>query len=380
MKVYLDNASTTAIDPEVYSAMEPYFKTHFGNPSSIHSHGREVRSAIERSRKKVAELLNASPSEIFFTSCGTEADNSVINGIVNSLGVKNIITSPIEHHAVLHSIEHLEKLGKAKGHFIELDEKGHVNYDHLQSLLEKYPNSLVTLMHINNEVGNINNLELIGNFCKETGSYFHSDAVQAIGHYPINLHNTNLNALAGSAHKFHGPKGIGLMYLDSSIKIEPYLFGGGQERNMRAGTENVYGIVGLSKALEISCRDMEKNKKHITALKERMIEKLTSSIEGVEFNGNSADLAKSSYKVLNVSFPESQENEMLLFNLDINNISASGGSACTSGSDVGSHVLKALGINPNRGAVRFSFSKFNTSEEIDYVVEKLAEMFSVPSN
>jgi len=377
MKVYLDNASTTALDPEVFEAMEPYFRSHFGNPSSIHAYGREARSAIEKSRKKVAELLNAAPSEIFFTSCGTEADNTVLVGIVRSLGVKHIISSPIEHHAVLHTLDYLEKNEMAQTHFVELDKKGRINYDHLKKLLESFPHSLVSLMHGNNEIGNINDLEEIGELCRDFESYFHTDAVQTIGHYSHNLEELSLHAMAGSAHKFHGPKGIGLMYLKSGIRISPYLHGGAQERNMRGGTENIYGIVGLGKALEISYRDMQKNQLHIKGLKEYMISKLQDRIEGIEFNGTSGDPDASLQKVLSISFPQSPDNEMLLFNLDINGICASGGSACASGSNTESHVLKALGVDPNRASVRFSFSKYNNREEIDYVVEKLAEMFPV---
>jgi len=375
MRVYLDNASTTPLDPEVFEAMEPFLKNHFGNPSSIHAHGREARSAVEKARKKVADLLNASPSEIFFTSGGTEADNSIINGIVHSHGVKNIISSPIEHHAVLHTIEHLEKSGLAKVHFVNLDPKGHVDLGHLEELLTKYPKSLVSLMHANNEIGNLINLEEVGRLAKSGQSFFHSDTVQTIGHYAHDIQSISIDAMVGSAHKFHGPKGIGFMYLNGDLKMEPFIHGGSQERNMRAGTENVAGIVGLAKALEIGYRDMNTHQKHISDLKQLMIQELKQNLEGVMFNGDSGSLTNSNYKVLNVSLPESPENEMLLFNLDINGVSASGGSACTSGSNVGSHVLTALGVHPNRGAVRLSFSKFNTEDEIRFAAEKISELF-----
>jgi cysteine desulfurase len=375
MRVYLDNASTTPLDTEVIAAMEPFLKTHFGNPSSIHSHGRESRSAIEKARKVIAELLNVSPSEIFFTSGGTEADNSVICGIVHSLGVKNVISSRIEHHAVLHTLDHISSQGLANIHYVNLDEKGHIDYGHLAELLNQNPNSLVTLMHANNEIGNISDLEYIGNLCKESDSYFHSDTVQTVGHYVHNLQLLNLHSMVGSAHKFHGPKGIGFMYIRGGLKIDPYIHGGSQERNMRGGTENVYGIVGLAKALEICYRDMNKHRSHIENLKTLLISKLDGQLDGVSYNGDSANLEKSNYKVLNVCLPESPENEMLLFNLDIGGVSASGGSACTSGSNLGSHVLKAIGADPERGAVRFSFSRFNTEDEILFAAERLSELY-----
>ena len=375
MRVYLDNASTTPLDPEVFDAMEPFLKTHFGNPSSIHSHGRESRSAIEKARKKIAELLNASPSEIFFTSGGTEADNSVIGGIVHSYGIKNVISSRIEHHAVLHTLNHISSFGLTKIHYVNLDEKGHVDYEHLADLLKQCPNSLVTLMHANNEIGNLSDLEYIANLCKESGSYFHSDTVQTVGHFVHDLQSLKLDSMVGSAHKFHGPKGIGFMYIRGGLKVEAFIHGGSQERNMRGGTENVCGIVGLAKALEICYRDMHKHRSYIEKLKTLMITKLNGQVDGVTYNGDSANLEKSNYKVLNVCLPESPENEMLLFNLDINGVSASGGSACTSGSNVGSHVLKAIGADPERGAVRLSFSKFNTEAEINFAAERLAELY-----
>ena len=378
MRVYLDNASTTPLDPEVFEAMEPFLKNHFGNPSSIHAHGREARSAVEKSRKKVADLLNASPSEIFFTSGGTEADNSIISGIVHSLGVKNIISSKIEHHAVLHTIGHLEKSGLAKAHFVNLDAKGHLMLEHLDELLNKYPQSVVSLMHANNEIGNLIDLKEAGRLVKEAGSYFHSDTVQTIGHYEHDIQSLPIDAMVGSAHKFHGPKGIGFMYLNGNLKIDAFIHGGSQERNMRAGTENVSGIVGLAKALEIGYRDMDAHRKHISNLKLLMIQELRQHLEDVQFNGDSESMERANYKVLNVSLPESPENEMLLFNLDINGISASGGSACTSGSNVGSHVLEALGADPNRGAVRLSFSKFNTEEEIKFAPSRISELFVTP--
>jgi cysteine desulfurase len=375
MLVYLDNAATTPLDKEVLDAMMPYMLEHYGNPSSIHTHGREARTAIERSRKTVASLLNTSPSEIFFTSGGTEADNTAIQCNIKAFGTTHAITSSIEHHAVLHCLEDLERRGTIKISYVKLDEKGHIDMAHLEELLKKHPHSLVSLMHANNEIGNINDIELIGELCQKHKGIFHSDTVQTMAHYKHDLQKLKVNYIVGSAHKFHGPKGIGFLYTSNSHQLSPLIYGGAQERNMRGGTENVYGIVGLAKALEIGYRDMEQDKKYILGLKERMIQKLKQKIADVNFNGDSANIEKSLFTVLNVSLPKSDNNDMLLFSLDINKISASGGSACSSGTDIGSHVLKNLQVDPHRGHVRFSFSKKNTEKEIDYVVEKLEEIY-----
>ena len=375
MQVYLDNAATTAIDPAVLEEMMPYFNDHFGNPSSIHSHGRTVRSAIERSRKKVADLLNTSPAEIFFTGTGTEADNMALRSSVETLGIKRIITTKIEHHAITHTCELLESRGIEIVH-LQLDDKGDVSYDELEELLKEDKYTLVSLMHANNEIANLLDLQRVAEMCKEYRTRFHSDTVQAVGHYVHDLQKTPVDFIVGSAHKFHGPKGTGFMYINHETKIAPLIYGGGQERNMRSGTENTYGIVGLAKALEIAYLKMTEHHTYIQGLKSRMIEKLKSLIHGVTFNGNSEHPVKSLYTVLNVSLPPTDDNEMLLFNLDINGISCSGGSACISGANAGSHVLKGLNVDPNRGAIRFSFCKLNTEAEIDYAVEKLAEMYS----
>jgi len=377
MRVYFDNAATTPLDKEVFEAMRPYMTEFHGNPSSIHSHGREVRSAIEKSRKKIADFLNTSPSEIFFTSGGTEADNTIIVSAINTYHLTHVISSPIEHHAVLHTLNHLEKEGTIKLSFVNLDGKGNIDYDHLQTLLKNNPKSLVSLMHANNEIGNLNDLDKIGELCEEFDAFFHSDTIQTIGKYKIDLQRLKLHFLAGSAHKFYGPNGIGFMYIKGDVKIIPFIIGGAQERNMRGGTENYSGIVGMSKALEIAYRDMDANRLFIQNLKDNMIESLNQMIEGLVFNGESANPEKSLYSVLNVGFPQSSDNDMLLFNLDINNISVSGGSACSSGSNIGSHVLTTLKTDPDQGAVRFSFSKFNTLKEVKYVTEKLASFFKV---
>jgi len=376
MRVYLDNAATTPLDPQVLEAMKPFMLDHFGNPSSIHSHGREVRAAIERARKQIAELLNTSPSEIFFTSGGTEADNMAIKCAIETYQLKNAISSPIEHPAVLHTLEGLEKRGIIQLHKVDLDKSGGVSLESLNSLLTKHPGSLVSLMHGNNEIGNITNIQQVAEICNEHGAYFHSDTVQTIGHFDHDLESLQAHTIVGSAHKFHGPKGVGFLYVNNKHKIHPFITGGAQERNMRGGTENVYGIIGLAKALEVATLGRDKHESLIRSLKKRMIQKLEQSIPGIRFHGDSAQ-EECLYTVLNLDLPPTDDNEMLLFNLDINQISASGGSACASGSSLGSHVLQALNRKGDRGAIRFSFSKYNQPEEIDYVVEKLAAFYAV---
>jgi cysteine desulfurase len=377
MRVYLDNAATTPLDPEVFEAMKPFLLENFGNPSSTHAHGRKVRAAIESARKKIAELFHCTPGEIIFTSGGTEADNTILTGAVISYNIQNIITSPIEHHAVEETVNSLSKKKHIHLHMVDLDEHGHVDLTHLDTLLSKFPNSLVSLMHANNEVGNLLNLEAAADLCHQHKAYLHSDTVQTVGHYQHDLRKLKVDGMAGAAHKFHGPKGVGFMFIRKDKKIQPLMHGGPQERSMRGGTENVYGIIGLAKALEIAYRDMDGHQKYILGLKQRMIEKLKANIPGVEFHGDSANLDRSLYTVLNVCLPESDQNSMLLFNLDLHGISASGGSACSSGATAGSHVLAALYPDSKKGAVRFSFSKYNTVEEIDYAVEKLAECLGV---
>lgn len=373
-RIYLDNAATTRIDSEVIEAMLPWMTEQYGNPSSIHGHGRVVKSAIEQARKTVAGLLNTSPSQIFFTSGGTEADNTAIVCSIENYGLTHAITSPLEHHAVLHTLAYLAKAGKIKLSLVNIDQKGHVDLAHLEELLRSNSRSLVSLMHGNNEIGNLLDLNLVGNLCEQYNAIFHSDTVQTVGHLRHDLKNLKTNFIVGAAHKFNGPKGIGFLYVNN-IKIHPYIHGGSQERNMRGGTENVYGIVGLAKALEIAYRDMDTHRTHLESLKKRMIEGFREKIEDVRFNGDCENLERSNYTVLNVSLPSSDINDMLLFNLDIAKISASGGSACSSGSEIGSHVLGALGVAPDRGNVRFSFGKYNTEADIDYAVNTVAEMY-----
>lgn len=375
--VYLDNAATTRLDPEVLDAMLPLMTEQFGNPSSIHSHGRAVRTAIERARKTVASLLNTSPAEIFFTSGGTEADNTAIRSSIETYGLTHAITSPLEHHAVLHTLEHLDKQGLVRLNLVNVDERGHVDLAHLAQLLQTSPRALVSLMHGNNEIGNLLDLNRAGALCRQYDALFHSDTVQTMGHFRHDLQQLPVDFIVGAGHKFHGPKGVGFLYVNAErAKIHPFMHGGSQERNMRGGTENVYGIVGLAKALEIAYRDMDAHRQHITTLKRRMIGQLRERLPEVQFNGDSADVDNSLYTVLNVSLPASDLNDMLLFSLDIARISASGGSACASGSNVGSHVLAALpGLDQDRGYVRFSFGKYNTEEEVDYAVNTLVDLY-----
>ncbi|MFT4015563.1 MAG: cysteine desulfurase family protein [Agriterribacter sp.] len=372
-RIYFDNAATTALSNDVLEAMLPYMREKFGNPSSIYSYGRESRLAIENARKSVAKILNAHPAEIFFTSGGTESSNTAITASVRDLGCTRIITSAVEHHAVLHTVEYLRNRGEAELVFVKLLPDGHIDIDNLEQLLAgSEAKTLVTLMHGNNEIGNVLDLHAVGNLCKLYGAIFHSDTVQTVGHYPFDLRNTPVHFITGGAHKFHGPKGVGLLYINENVRIHPYIHGGSQERNMRAGTENLYGIVGFAKALELATANCQNDSAAIKSLKLYMADKLKQNIKDVSFNGDV--FGKSLYTVLNVSFPKTEKSEMLLFNLDINNICASGGSACTSGADQGSHVIRAINNNPNKIAVRFSFSKYNTKEEVDMVVEKLKEL------
>ncbi len=374
MNIYFDNAATTPIDPLVVDSMIPILKENFGNPSSIHADGRIARSIIEKSRKKVASFFNASPAEFFFTSGGTEADNMVLRCSVDDLNVKHIITSPLEHHAVLHTAEELRDKKGIRLSLVKVNKKGTVDLSHLRELLNCEEKTLVSLMHANNEIATKLPLEEVGELCKEFDALFHSDTVQTMGHYALDLSQLNIHFAGCSAHKFHGPKGIGFLYVKSDVTLKPLITGGGQERNMRAGTENIYGIVGLTKALELAYDDLEGHQRHIQALKSHMIKRLKEEIDGVEFNGDS-ESTDSLYTVLNVCFPNSDVDEMFLYHLDIEGISASGGSACSSGTDIGSHVLRGINSSMERPSVRFSFSRFNKMEEVDRTIEVLKKVY-----
>lgn len=373
MKVYFDNAATTPLAPEVAEVMIPVLQNRFGNPSSIHSYGRETRALIENARKNISKLLNVSPAEIFFTSGGTEADNMAIQCTIQDLGIKHAITSPIEHHAVLHTLEVLEKKGIINLSFVNIDSQGHVDLEHLEELLKSNQRTFVSLMHANNEIGTMISLKEVGEICKKYNAIFHSDTVQTMGHYPFDLKDIYIHFITCAAHKFHGPKGVGFLYVNSDIQINPLIHGGSQERNMRGGTENVYGIVGLSKAMEIAYADLDKHQRHVRGIKNYMISLLQENFPGIQFNGDISE--NSLYTVLNVSFNPHPVSEMLLYKLDILGIAASGGSACTSGSNIGSHVLRALKCDMQRPSVRFSFSRYSTKEEVDYTVKQLVEIF-----
>jgi len=377
MRVYLDNAATTPLDKEVLKAMYEVMETQYGNPSSIHAHGREVRTLIEKARKTVSGLLQASPSEFFFTSGGTEADNMAIRCGIIDHGIKHAITSSIEHHAVLHTLQALEKSGVIRLSYVNIDLKGSIDYKHLEELLSSNERSFVSLMHANNELGTLTDIAAVGVLCEKYNAIFHCDTVQTMGHYTHDLSKLKVHFLVCAAHKLHGPKGVGFLYINHAIKINPMIFGGSQERNMRGGTENVYGIIGLAKALEMAYEEMASHQEYIQGLKTYMMEELVKNVPGIEFNGET-NPETSLYTVLNVSFPEMEMAEMLLFSLDIAGISASGGSACSSGTNIGSHVLNGIHANPDRPAVRFSFSKFNTREEIDFVVQKVKELCPAP--
>ncbi len=372
-RIYFDNAATTALDKEVLDTMLPYMTTHFGNPSSIYSYGRESRLAIETARKTVARLLNAHPGEIFFTSGGTESNNTAILSAIRDLGCKHIITSPIEHHAVLHTVEHYDHSNAVTSSFAKVYSDGHIDLEDLEAQLASRPERcLVSLMHANNEIGNLLPIKAVGNLCSKYNAIFHSDCVQTVGHYPMDLRKIPVHFISAAGHKFHGPKGVGILYINDNISIKPFIYGGGQERNMRAGTENLYGIVGFAKALELAMQNHEADSQYIQSLKTYMIEQLRKNIKGIQFNGDQE--GKCLYTVLSVAFPKTEKSEMILFNLDINHICASGGSACSSGADVGSHVIRTINNNPNLVTVRFSFSKHNTKEEVDTVIGKLMEL------
>lgn len=376
MPVYLDNAATTPIDPAVLEAMLPYLTEAFGNPSSIHSGGRQSRAAIERARRMVADLLGASPAEIFFTSGATESNNTAIRQATIQYGIQHIIASPLEHPCVLETIKQLEKEQLVHLHWLSANQKGQHTLAEIGNLLALYPKALLTCMHGNNEIGNINAVEKMAALCAEHNALFHCDAVQTLGYRRFQLNEGGPDYLSGSAHKLHGPKGIGLLYIRAGKAFAPLLRGGSQERNMRAGTENTAGIVGFAKALELAISIQTETLSHLNTLKHKAIENITQSISGAHINGMGAELSESLPHILNIDLPPSEMNEMLVFNMDIEGIACSAGSACSSGSQIGSHVLEALGIPDNRGYLRFSFSKHTTAADIDAAVDALSRVLS----
>ena len=376
MKVYLDNAATTPIASEVIEEIQPYLNNYFGNPSSTHAFGRKTKNAIEINRKKIADLIQAKNNEIIFTSGGTEADNMALRCAVFDLNVKRIITTKIEHHAVLHTAECLRDQENVEIIFLATDHNGNPDLVQLESIVNDKVNTLVTLMHANNEIGTLLPIKKVASICaKHKHVYFHSDTVQTMGHYNFNLSETPIDFLTCSAHKLHGPKGVGFLYVNQKISLNPLITGGSQERKNRGGTENLYGIVGLGKAMEMAYENLASHQKHIQDLKSFMKKELEKIDQRISFNGETSP-EKSLYTVLNVCFPADVCNSMLLFSLDIHGIAASGGSACSSGSNQGSHVLAELPHQENCQSVRFSFSRFNTQEDVEFTIEKIRSIIN----
>jgi len=374
MRVYLDNAATTPVAPEVVQAMIPVLQNDFGNPSSTHFFGRQAKAHIETSRRTVAKLLNCSASEIIFTSGGTEADNMALFTAVHELGVKRIISSTIEHHAVGHTVEHLAHHAGIEAAWLKLDEKGHISLAELEQLLSDGKPTLVSLMHANNEIGTLIPIYEVSALCRKYGAYFHSDTVQTMAHYAFDLKALDIDFITCAAHKFHGPKGIGFLYTNKNVPLKSFIHGGAQERGLRGGTENVYGIVGLAKALELANEHIEEHQEHVQGLKTYMMNVLKDLFPDVTFHGET-DPSKSLYTVLNVCLPKTDKSGMLLFTLDLKGVACSGGSACTSGATKGSHVLEGINADMSRPNVRFSFSRYTTKAEIDFALEQLAAIY-----
>ena len=376
MNVYFDNASTTKVRDEVINDISNVLKDSFGNPSSAHSFGRSAKSYIETSRRSIANILNCEPGEIIFNSGGTESDNSILKCAVKDLGVKHIISSRIEHHAITHTLDEL-KLQGVNIHYVKLSKNGNVDIENLEYLLRKNDElKLVTLMYINNEIGNILDINSVSDLCQKYNSFFHTDAVQAVGHYKIDLKSIKIDFLTSAAHKFHGPKGIGFTYINKSTKIKSFICGGPQERGLRAGTESVHNIVGMTKALEIADKNMEQEAKYVLSIKKHLISSLRILFPDIHFNGESGNINKSTYTILNVCFPISNDKAAMLdFNLDLRGIACSKGSACQSGSSVGSHVLNEINSKYQKKfpSVRFSFSYNNKIDEVDYLIDTLKE-------
>lgn len=374
MRVYLDNAATTPIAPEVIEAMIPVLKDGFGNPSSTHFYGRQTKALIETSRRTVAKILNCQASEIIFTSGGTEADNMAIYSCIHQMGVTHIITSTIEHHAVGHTVAAIAKSGEARVSYVKINSQGAVDLADLERLLQSNEKTLVSLMHANNEIATLLPLKDVSVLCRRYGAYFHSDTVQTMGHYSFDLKELDIDFITCAAHKFHGPKGIGFLYINKNSKAESLIHGGAQERGLRGGTENVYGIVGLAKAMELAYEDVDGHQKHVQGLKTYMLNELRQAFPDIDFHGD-INPDKSLYTVLNVCFPATEKAGMLLFTLDLKGVAVSGGSACSSGAVKGSHVLEGINADMTRPNVRFSFSRYTTKEEIDFALEQVKAIF-----
>lgn len=376
MRVYFDNAATTPMSEAVIEVMTTVMRNEYGNPSSIHNEGRKMRARIESARKTIAHHIGASIGEVFFTSGGTEANNMAIKCAVRDLGVHRVITSRTEHHCVLHATESVASHQGVQVDYVDVDGLGRMDYAHLEALLAQgEAKTLVSLMHANNEIGTMIDLDRVGELCKTYGALFHSDTVQTAGHFPIDVSKTHVHFISGGAHKFHGPKGVGFIYINGDAMLKPFIDGGAQERNMRGGTENAYGIIGMAKAFDLACTEMEARMAHITRIRDYFRGQLEAHFDDVKFNG---DLdGDNLYTVLSASFPLSDRTDMIVMSLDIYGVSASGGSACSSGAEQGSHVLAAIQAPTDRKTVRFSFSHYNTREEVDFVIEKLKSI--VPS-
>ncbi len=374
MKVYLDNAATTPVAPEVAEAMIPILKDVFGNPSSSHAYGRAAKAEIEKSRRSIAAYLKCQPSEIIFTSGGTEADNMALRVAVNDLNVTHIITSPIEHHAVGLTAKAITDEGQIRLSLVKIDEKGHVDLNDLEKLLQSNEKTLVSLMHANNEIGTLLPLEEVSELCRRYNAYFHSDTVQTMGHYTFDLSELDIDFITCAAHKFHGPKGIGFLYVNKNTKVNSIIHGGSQERGHRGGTENIYGIVGLAKAMDLAYEDVHAHQKYVQELKTHMINELKAYFNDLDFHGE-IDPERSLYTVLNVCFPKNEKSSMFLFTLDLKGVAVSGGSACSSGANSGSHVLTGIGADMSRPNARFSFSRYTTKEEVDYAIEQVKSVY-----
>lgn len=374
-QVYLDNAATTPLAEEVFNEMAPYLKNEFGNPSSTHFFGRRAKGALETARRKVAAHINARPAEIIFTSGGTEADNMALNTAIHELGVRRIITSEIEHHAVIHTAEHICDDERVELALVKVKENGHVDLNHLEELLASSKvKTMVSLMHANNEIGTLLPLKNVSNLVRKYNALFHSDTVQTMGHYGFDMKELDIDFITCAAHKFHGPKGVGFLYANEKIKATPFIQGGAQERGLRGGTENLYGIIGLAKAMDLAYEDLKAHQDHVQGLKSHMIDRLKATFPEIGFHGD-INPEHSLYTVLNVCLPKTEKSSMLLFTLDLKGVACSGGSACSSGSNLGSHVLRGINADMSRPNARFSFSRYTTKEEIDYAIDVIKEAY-----
>ncbi|MFY0643275.1 MAG: cysteine desulfurase [Bacteroidia bacterium] len=376
MRIYFDNAATTAMDTMVIERISNVMKDVYGNPSAIHGMGRKARAEIELARRSIAKWINCQPSEIYFTGSGTEADNMALRCAVNDLGVKHIITTAIEHKAVLDTAMDIVAKTDVKLHMVNIDHEGKTDMNHLRELAAAHKGALISIMHANNEIGTINNIVEISSIARENDCYFHTDTVQTMGHYTYNLEELDVDFLTCSAHKFHGPKGVGFLYKNKKIQLRPIITGGGQESKLRAGTENVIGIVGLAEAMNQAYLSLDTDKPRLEELKQYCISQLKERIPGVKFNGNTS-VEGSLYTVLNISIPPYEGDSTLLYQMDIEGVCVSGGSACNSGAVGGSHVLEGIGHPNNRSAVRFSFSKHNTKEEVNQAIKILCEIVAI---